>query len=204
VKAASARVGWGIDTVASLTVANCTNLRADDAIFVARYLPGLTTSEVETILGEALALVPIGGYARGSGWGQGTGHDDGMVHVSRAQKIGIPESVHLWLDCEGQGGTADDWLAYASAWASVVTAAGYQAAVYEGAGVPFSGAQWYSIAGVTGYWESCSVVPRVGTCGPMMLQWHAFNQRRPDGLEVDYDFVCEDAKGRLPVWCVGD
>jgi hypothetical protein len=198
--AQSARIGWGIDTIASLTAKNCEDLRNAGATFVCRYLSGLTADEIAIVLDpdNGFGLVPIGGYARGSGWGQGTGHDDGMIHVQRAQKLDLPESVHLWLDCEGQGGTAEDWLAYVSAWASVVTAAGYQAGAYEGAGVPLSGAQWYSIAGITGYWESCSVVPRVGTCGPMLQQWHAFNQQFC-GLEVDFDFCAPDARGRMPV-----
>jgi hypothetical protein len=182
-----------------LTEANCASLKADGAVFVGRYLPCLGASEFATILDSGLLLLPIGGYARAGGWGQGTGHDDAMQWVARAQRLGIPESVHVVADNEGQGGTVEDWLAYISTSANVRVAAGYQAIEYEGAGVPLSGAQWYSIGGVTGYWESCSVVPRVGTCGPMIQQWHVFNQRRADGLEVDYDFVAPDAKGRLPV-----
>lgn len=190
-------VGWGVDLDSPVTPSIASALKQAGAIFVVRYLGDVSSAELATILGAGLLFCPVA-HPREAGWAAQTGNMDGQAMAIRAQRLGLPEAIHLWIDAEGQGGLVVDWTAYLEACGTALVAKGYLAGAYEGAGVPLSGAQWYALASISGYWESCSLVPRVSTCGPMIQQWH-HDDVSMFGAVVDLDFVGPDRKGRFPV-----
>ena len=190
-----ARVGsLFVDLDTPVTPAMAKAFAAAGVAGVFRYLGDVTPSELATILDAGLQFSPVN-HPRGGSWGQGTGHDDGILIVRHCDPLSLPAGIHVWVDCEGQGGSVEDWTGYGSAVCQPIAAAGYLPGAYTGAGVPLSGGQWYSLP-FLGYWESCSIVPRVATCGPMVQQWHRFNLPFC-GAVVDLDFMAPDAKGRV-------
>lgn len=104
----------------------------------------------------------------------------------------------LLLDCEDMPVNAQAALDWINQWNDILHGAGYTSlGVYEGAGCPLNGAEWYDgLALTTHYWKSASTVPFVAVRGYQIVQT-AVDQMFA-GVIVDDDTVQADALHDLP------
>lgn len=192
----------GFDCVTSIDVARAARLRAAGFDFGVRYLGSLTNAEIDAMHAADLSVMPCT-YG---------GAFDGHQAVAHAQEAGIPPGVTIWLDVEGQGGvdaSADDvraamLVAKVNAFAAIVRGAGYDPAIYVGAGALLTSAELFALA-VDRYWHSMSrVVDRRGALAEPSCGW-CMHQLFPTvlrgGTNVDINIVGQDFMGRLPTWC---
>lgn len=169
---------------------------------IGRYLENLTVAESDNILAEGYLILPIG-ESRPNGYipSAGEGTVDGSREVSKARALSYPTPVHIVCDLEGMGGTAQNSIDYADAWAENVQAPGYGAIAYVGAGVPLSPSQLYFLQ-ETLYWHSLSSVQEVATCDYAMIQGYPTQTLYLPGgyvLPADVSFIYRDKKGRGPI-----
>jgi hypothetical protein len=169
--------------------------------FVERYLENLTVVELQGYLDEGL-IVTFVGESRPNGYipTATEGAADGAREVARAHALGVPTGPGIGCDLEGMAGTTADTQAYAKAWCSVVQPAGLRAYCYEGAGVPLTPQQLYSLP-FTGYWRSLSNVQPIANVDYFMYQGYPTMtlQLSTGPLQVDLDCVFRDKRLRVPV-----
>lgn len=194
-KAASGSM-LGIDCVTQLSAADCSALAGLGIRFAGRYLGHIPAAELDAILDSSLQLLCIGGDARTSDWSAQTGASDAATTLAAAKALGLPGGVTIFLDLEGDGMTADGVNAYALAWARAIQAGGYLSGLYAGSGCPLDGAALYELP-VTAYWAPCTPYYSP-SCGFQVVQAHPGDQTFA-GLEVDFDLIQADYKGRWPV-----
>lgn len=166
-----------------------------------RYLENLTPEELSGIVGRGYGALLIG-ESRPNGYipTAVSGGADGLREVTRMRALGIPEGATVVCDLEGMGGTGQDTILYADAYASCVQAAKGSCMAYVGDGVPLSPAQLYALP-TTLYWHSLSNVQQVATCDYCAIQGYPTQKLYLPGgivIEADVSFIYRDKKGRAP------
>jgi Domain of unknown function (DUF1906) len=193
---------FGIDCVSILTASSCRALKAAGIAFVIRYLDTLTPQERDAVLEAELGL-GFCSYSEAGGWlpTDAKGIAGGAQAVAKLRALSIPEGPTVWTDLEGvaKSAAAADVMGWANAHASQITAAGYDAGLYVGAGGGLTGAELFSLE-FDKYWRSLSDVPTPSPAGWALLQ--LFKTTVIAGVAVDVDAVQYDWKDRLPllVW----
>lgn len=195
------------DTDEVLTAAGCALLKSKGIRGVFRYLSGLQTPELNTILGSGLELYFVN-YAHAEGWIPSSkgGAADAVRDLAALARLGIPVGVHVAFDLEGPGGLPTNVIQHVNTHALDMYKASYLPSLYVGEGSLLTSEQLYDLASVL-YWASCSDL-RDGSAGLVPDCDYAIRQGRPfdvvlvDGstkVTIDYDSVIEDFKGRLPI-----
>jgi hypothetical protein len=191
-------------TALSLIVDTYTTLTADDCRelvrrgFTARggYLDRVTPEELAAQLDAGLAFFPIGFAKEFSG-----------VHLaSRCKALGIPASVHVWLDDEGfDASQADTVIAQLNSASSELIAAGYGAAGYFGAAQLLTSAEQTRLV-LNRYGKGCSrILDRFGQAAEP-TRGYCWYQGRPCNVTIagkmyDVGFIMRDYEDDLPVFC---
>ena len=193
---------WLVDTVAALTLQNLTDFKTDGCGGVIAYLGGnLTKQLIADAHSLDLGIVPVN-YSHKEGWmpTAALGAQDAKQSADHMSALGIPMlGLDDWCDIEGCGGVP---TAYCEAWCAALAAdgAGRVPGEYVGAGSLLGGHAHYMLP-FKGYWHSCSAAIPEPDCGFKMFQIYPPNQMLA-GVEVDYDFVARDFRGRAPTWVV--
>lgn len=196
-----------IDIDEPLDQSTCTLFRSRGVRGVWRYLPDLTSAEVQVIISSLLILYFVN-HSRLPGWipSAAEGALDAQRDIADLKRLGVPGGVHVFFDLEGVGGGAGsvaNLIAHLDAYASAITTAGYIPAVYVGAEALLTSAQLYALGFVL-YWHSASRVEDVlgaeagPECGWSVYQG-SITEVKLFGVEIDWDFIGGDFRGRLPV-----
>ncbi len=172
------------------------------------------------VLAAGLAFMPVtkaGEYKDGAA--------DELAQLADLQ---IPKGATVWLDLEGvetweTGKTREGKAklrALIEGWAAAIVGAGYTAGLYVGAPQPFTGAELYSLKGITRYWlgqghcvgidldQGGKIVEAYPKCGWCMRQdWHNETEKKgyvwkDTGVLVDTNAIQFDHFGRIPSWVV--
>lgn len=175
--------------------------------FLVRYLENLTLAELTMVLAAGFGMVFVG-ESRPNGYipSAGAGSADGLRELNRVRALGLPSGITVGCDLEGMGGTAQDTIAYANAWADVIRPASDIAMAYVGAGVPLTATQLYLLR-ETLYWHSLSNVQQVANVDYAMLQAFPTEvlQLAPGlTLPADLNFSYKDKRGRQATMVVAD
>lgn len=169
--------------------------------FVVQYLGSVTTKVVENICNAGLALMLVT-YAN---------RYDGPMTVKQLRALAIPDGFTVWLDVESVGDLDPVTLrAKINAWAAVVSAAGYMPGMYVGPNCKLTSVELYQLK-VVRYWHcGAKIIDRNGQiaepgCGFCMYQLFPETKVGADeqgngSILVDFDFVQQDFRNRLPVW----
>jgi hypothetical protein len=193
-----------VDTDMVLTATNCAALVSFGVKGVFRYVSDVSILELNSILGSGLKLFFVN-HSRSPGWipSASEGTSDGQRDVKNLQGLGVPKGVHMFFDLEGVGGGSPQAvIAHVTAWAAVISAAGYIPAIYVGAQALLTSAQLYALP-VFLYWCSASNVTDItGAAAMPGCNWSVYQGRPVNttcaGVLVDFDSVYEDNKNRLP------
>jgi Domain of unknown function (DUF1906) len=213
-----AAIGFDCDT--RLTAAQYLEMRALGFRFAIRYLGDLASAEVDDALNAGL-LVGAVQHAHAADWVVGslghTGAEDGARAARDALYAELPTSLPLYCDLEEPSPTTSvaSVHAYSAGWCAAVVAAGFEARVYWGAGMPGSPVELYQLA-FTGYWRSFSNVITPWGRGYQMMQLFqyprgellvrdAFPSCSPlvAGVAIDVDVAGSDYKGGRPRFVAG-
>lgn len=110
--------------------------------------------------------------------------------------------MNVWLDIEGinSGVSAQEVIAYCTAWYNAVAAAGYLPGLYVGANCILNSQQLYDLP-FQHYWQSESEVPPVATRSYQMVQ--SFVAEPVNGIGIDQDITYIDDEGGVPQWLIG-
>ena len=183
-------LGFGVDTLATLTGPMASALSAQGVVFRAGYIDHVTPAELAAQLAAGVMFSPVT-YAL---------EFDGAHTVARLQALGIPRGVTVWLDLESVPASLGhaELVAKINAWARAVIAAGYEPGLYVGAGCLLNSAELYALA-VVRYWHSGSEVPAVDVRGYCMRQLRPL-EVLVAGVVVDVDVVEPDYKGDVPTF----
>jgi hypothetical protein len=200
------------DTDQVLTTAGCKLLQSKGIRGVIRYLSGLSLAERDVILATGLELYFVN-YSREPGWlpSAANGLGDAMRDLSLLSVLGIPTGVHVAFDLEGPGGSVADVIAHVTAHGQAIQKAQYLASIYVGENSLLTSKQLWDLP-QTLYWASCSNLRDAGSgvdaglvpeCDYSIRQGRPFDVILDDGagtrVEIDYDSVIADFKGRLPI-----
>jgi hypothetical protein len=123
------------------------------------------------------------------------GRQRGAQLVARAQALGIPATVHLWIDVESMHPDSDS-PSFVAACATSIQAGGYGAGLYGGAGSGMTGAQAYALP-PDRYMRPGNVGAIEPACGHCVVQ-HLRLDREVHGARIDYFTADCDALGRQP------
>lgn len=181
---------WGCDTLATLGTLDFSKLAALRVVWRAGYIEKVTAAELSAQLAAGIAFLPVT-YALDF---------DAASQISRLQALGIPKSVTIFLDVEGVSLDAATLITEINTWARAMTAAGYEAGLYVGAGIPLTDVQIYALA-VTKYWHSVSKVPDPSVRGCCIRQLRP-DDVAPTGVDVDVNVIERDYEGGLPTLAV--
>ena len=195
----------GVDLNTRITPESANMLASHGLKFIIRYLSrgpesseDLTAEEALIILGAGLSLMPVLHPPR-SGWiaNADVGAQHGRYAAENAQAVGFPKGVNVWCDLEGIGDSSpSDVINYCESWYAAVSDAGYSPGLYVGANAKLGSQQLYELS-FKHYWKSASDVPDVSVRGYQMTQ---SQQRKFNGLVVDFDHVSTDREGGRPIW----
>jgi len=196
-----------VDVDEPLSAGACGLMRAWGVRGVWRYLSDLTLMEVMTITSSSLILYFVN-HSRLPGWipSAAEGALDAKRDLTDLARLGVPAGVHVFFDLEGVGGGAGsvaNLIAHLDAYASAIKAGGYIPAVYVGDQSLLTSVQLYAL-GFELYWKSGShVVDITGVEAGPECGWSAYQGSIFDvkmfGVEIDWDFISGDFKGRLPI-----
>jgi hypothetical protein len=179
----------GADTVLTLSYMQAKALYDAGFRYVARYVVGLSKTELADILRAGLAVSFIS-YADSF---------DPSDEIAALQRLGIPKGVVVWFDVEGVNDDPVTLKKRINTWANAVKAAGYIPGLYVGAGALLTSAELFSLA-VVRYFHGCSrVVDRTGEEAGPSCGWCCYQcacQVERAGVMVDVSFVYQDYKGR--------
>lgn len=213
-KTASASLGF--DTASLVTASIAAAFREQGWMWCARYLRrdvhvnevpdtgggavSLSMQELSSLLAAGLAVVPVqfGDAKLVPSASKGT--SIGTAAATNAQTLGFPAGVTVWCDLEWGANPPTDTQAvidYVNAWAVPVAAAGYAPGLYVGPNVPLSGTQLYSLPKFAHYWKAASHTPWVANRGFQIIQGLTLTT---NGISIDSDMICFDAKGDRPIW----
>lgn len=195
---ATGRVGArGTDSLTLIdTAAKAQALKASGIDFALQYLGTVNAAVVDIILDAGLAFMPV----------TRANHFDGPTAVAQLNALNLSPACTVWLDVEDDA-TVDPAILKQkiNAWATAITAAGFQPGAYIGAACPLTSLELYQLK-VTRYWKSQSrILDRNGqlaepSCGWCMIQ--TFPSVMWAGINVDVDIMQEDYRNRLPSWVV--
>ena len=162
----------------------------------------LSKQELADLLAAGLAVIPVqlGDAKLVPSAAEGT--NVGRAAAQNAATLGFPQGVTVWCDLEWADEPQGDDQAvvdYANAWAAPVVAAGYDAGLYVGPNVPLTGTQLYALPQFSHYWKAASKTPWVATRGFQIIQSLTLTT---NGIAIDADVICFDAKGGRPTWYV--
>jgi hypothetical protein len=193
---------FGIDTVATITPEFMQEIQTDPRVrFIGRYVDGLTSAEVDLIVG---AQHPLGGnyfltlftYA------------DELTPaplIAKLNELAIPSGVTIWEDIESETMNAIDLMTAINFCGKAFKTAGFDAGEYAGAGEVLTSAQLTSLV-VDIYMKSCSKVLDAGNELAEPASGYTGWQGRPNSpfktgskLIVDWEAIMGDYLGRLPV-----
>lgn len=186
-----------IDTYAVIRPDTAVKLWATGVRGSVRYLDNVTVKEMNDIW----AVCPQWKFGfvsscRRTGWVpiKTMGTADGQAAVAKLKSLGIVVGPHAQADCEGMGGTGQGLIDYLDARGSVIKAAAYRHAEYEGWGHKSNP---YASLQTNGYWAALAIAEPRPACGWFMVQLMPGNQTRC-GLVVDLNVVQQDQRGRVP------
>jgi hypothetical protein len=197
-----------IDTDAKINAECAQALKAMGIDGVIRYLSigsetsaDLTSDELSDILDAGLGVFVVQ-HVRYPEWYPTAlqGADDGMRAVANMKAIGFPEGASCTLDWEGIATDADksSVISYGRSFWTAIQA--YEPVLYVGDQVPLTGADLYALP-FTHYWKSLSAVDaQTPACGWQVVQLHTNKPLSLCGIPIDYDFVQDDYRGRVPSW----
>lgn len=97
----------------------------------------------------------------------------------------------------GSAATANDVIAYCTAWFAAVDASGYVPGLYVGYAAILTGEQLYSLP-FQHYWRSQSQVPDVPTRGYALVQ--LLPSVTANGIAIDVDFTQNDNEKGQVLW----
>jgi hypothetical protein len=190
----------GFDCLAPVPGYVARQMYADGYRFAGRYLDAgpnaLTIDERDALFAAGLAIVPITLATTGVPLTQELGHSRGAFTVHKADALYMPREVHITIDLEAVH-EGSDVAGFVNAFTSELTAAGYGAMLYVGAGQPLAGHELYELAPGR-YWRSGSRVPEPD-CGYCMYQLPPLDQTIC-GQRVDVDVTCCDFRSRTPTF----
>lgn len=199
----------GIDTASRLTPVTLAAIKAEapSVKFVIRYLPELTSDEIQDIHAAGLGLMLVA-HVRYAGWQptMALGASDAERVCRRARDLNIPPGATVWCDLEGMAGDEDAAVAYENAWCTMAKTWHYEPGDYIGAGVPVSPASLYRRFNTSRYWQSESDVASPSPRGYQMIQLTpspedlAAGGSLLAGIRVDYNITHFDHKGGVPTW----
>jgi hypothetical protein len=164
---------------------------------VARYLDNLSPHERDNIFAAGLGILPMS-EAPGGPLDGAVGRARSAFLRQRAALLGVPRTVHLMIDLEGQRGSFVDVTAYATALAGDLALAGYIPLAYVGAGQILSGAELYALESVHLYWRAGSLGIPEPKCGFAIWQIPPLDQLLA-GMRVDVSLTGADQQGRQPI-----
>ena|SRR5579871_544044 len=192
----------GIDTSAKLNAERCKAIAAAGVKFVIRTLPlpnnrptfDLDAAETDIILGAGLGLLAYQ-HPLMPGWTASTekGVEKGQHAVACAQAALLLPGTSIVYDAEETASGIDDACAEMTAFYANVKGGGYHCPVYQGAGMPLSGEDWYRRVPFEAYWKSLSNVP-----APSVRSWccfQAYPQQQLAGINVDFNMAQNDYLG---------
>lgn len=200
--------GFDVDTV--LDTASLDAFYAKRFRFAIRYIRNtnssttgnLSAEEADTIRSAGFALMSVQ-HARSSGWRptQELGQEDGALAVQQVVDCNLPKDICVWLDLQNVYGdaTADDIIAYCSAWFTEVSNGGYRPGLYVGAYCGLSQDQLDNQLPFAYYWRSGSNVPDLPNHGYCMVQL-IDSHYVIDGVNYDLDRIVDDSNSEPPVW----
>lgn len=200
-------LGFDADSVITATTAQ--QFFSEGYRFCVRYVSlgseessgDLSTEEATNILSSGLALMPVQ-HVMEPGWlpTGSLGQEYGANAANHALAVGFPAGVNVWCDLEGIGAaSAQDVIAYCTAWFTAVAAAGFVPGLYVGASVILTGQQLYDLP-FQHYWQSCSEVPAIPNRGYQMVQ--TLVSEPVNGIGIDKDVTQTDNEGGQAQWLV--
>lgn len=183
------------DTYAVVRADTAARLKASGVAGVVRYLDNLTAGELQGLLAAGLKVGFVSSCRR-TGWipSKSMGQSDGASALARLRALAIPVGPHAQADCEGMGGTGQGLIDYLNGRGSVIKAAQYRHAEYEGWGHKTNP---YASIDTNGYWAAMAIAEPRPACGWFMVQLMPGNQSRC-GVVVDLNIVQQDSRGRVP------
>jgi hypothetical protein len=204
--ATPAKVGSkGFDTIAHIDSVAAKRLRTAGMDYAVRYLGSLTSTELDGMLEAGLKVMPVTyGMKHGTQLSSELGRKFGNSTVNNAKAAGVPVNTTVWLDLEDCKGNAQEVSDFVNQWAFVVKDAGFMPGLYVGFGAVLSSQELYAL-GVVRYWQSLSKETDARgllaepNCGWCMIQLYPPNQQCV-GVQIDYDVIQADYKGRVPNW----
>lgn len=129
---------------------------------------------------------------------------DGKAAVAQMKALGMPVGTTAFLDVEGTSAyntPAGDLIAKINSWANDVAAAGYIPGIYLGSPQPLTSEELTNLR-VVRYWRApARVVDRHGALAepsPGWCMYQVWPSVTHAGVFVDFDFVSQDFKGRVP------
>ena len=191
--------GIGFDTIAVITAASSTNLRAAGvADFAVRYGSDLGLPERDQLLGDGVPVVLVQHVER-PGWNAtaADGDQHGQEAVTWATRLEYPAGAHVALDMEGIADSGLPVMAYVRAWAARVKAGGWLVCMYVGYCAGLTVAQLLELeqdGTVDVLWSDYGAREAPAGVGFVMKQ---HPQGVVGGVEIDQD-TCygHDARGR--------
>ena len=187
----------GVDTLATLTGAQCAALMAAGATFRGGYIEHVSPAELAAQLDAGLPFMPIT-YANDF---------DPAATNYHLTRLALPVGCMVWLDVEGVTLSCSDLIHAIDGWAASVQQSGRIAGLYVGAQSLLTSSELTKLL-VTRYWHGCSrVVDRFNQPSEPARGWCVV-QLRPGntmlaGVLVDVDAAQEDYEGDVPVFAVG-
>jgi len=165
------------------------------------YLGAMSSARLQHLLDAGLAYMPVtfaGGY-----------NDGAADEIAQLKSLGIPPGATVWLDLEGKAAHATpaaEIIAKINAWASAISAAGYEPGLYVGVPQPLTSEELWQLK-VVRYWRGQgSVRDRNNALAePTGCGW-TMTQMWPSvfcgGVWVDHNIVGQDYRRRVPAWVV--
>ena len=204
--ATPAKVGSkGFDTIAHIDAVAAKRLKSAGMDYAVRYLGSLTSTELDGMLEAGLKVMPVTyGMKAGTPLNGELGKKFGNSSVLHCKNAGIPVNTTVWLDLEDARGTAQEVSDFVNQWAFIVKDAGFMPGLYVGFNAVLTSAELYAL-GVVRYWNSLSKETDAQgklaepNCGWCMIQLYPPNQQCV-GVQIDYDVIQADYKGRVPNW----
>jgi hypothetical protein len=190
----------GFDCNFSLTRPQARAFKNFGYTFACRYLRrgelhpyDLSTAEVENILGEGLALVPVQHVESARSWvpSDEKGRRYGAAAVEHARQLGLPSGSQLWCDLEGVAEDTDhaSVISYCNEWHDAVCMAGFQAGLYVGWHCGLTPDELYSRLRFNAYWAAynLNMDEWPSKRGVQMRQWVKKDRDVPNGITFSFD-----------------
>ena len=189
------------DCLAPVSSAVAAAAIADGYSVVGRYLNNLSPGERDVIFAAGLAILPITEAMVGVVLSSNTGASYGLTCGHLAQKLGVPDGVHVVIDLEHPAAGSDSGD-HVNAMAGALAACDFAAMLYVAEPWPpeLTAARTYALK-PDRYGRGSLGVPEPA-CGWCWVQ-DAWNVSKW-GTKVDTGVIRADALGRVPtIWAPG-